>query len=253
MNRASRVPVLYLPAHCASSPQAESPRDFLGAHIGRRDILGNPGSLTELIRMLSELNFEQVMGWITFIGTLFDYGHRHSYQEQLNISQRVLNQELLTGLRSRWEDTTKRAEVLFHRQQLWVVIQLAAMCCANETYDSESQDKDVRAIGECLLIANDIIGDQLTGKFKESREAQRAEWFMATGFLSMIELNWQSTGPLSPSRAVSIWTEILQQAAIDRLLAGKSPNDPFQATYGVSLSRYLDFVVTLHFLFDDQI
>lgn len=254
------TPFLYLPAHYVSSSNtsAGSKREFLGTHIGRREIAGDPGDLTQLIEKLSKLNCERVLSSATFIGSLFDYRHKHSSQEQLGIAERVLPGELLQKLKTRWQDVAKRHEVVFHRQQLWVVIQLAIICCPNTIVEpsDESDEEHIRALGECLLIANDVVGDQLTRRFKEDKNAQSPEWFMSASFLSMIELNWQATGPVCPSRAISIWSDILSternQKAIDRLLGELAPEDAFQEVHGVSLTKYLDFVATLHFLFHDQ-
>lgn len=251
-------PPLYLPAKYVTSKPDLSQQDFLGVHIGRRELTGNAGSLTELVEKLSGLDCEKVLGGTTFIGSLFHYRHGHSIAEQFGIAQQILSNPLLEKLRVRWEQPSKRGEVVFHRQQLWFVIQLALVCCPNKAAKAphEPDQVDIKAIGECLLIANDIIGDQLTQRFNEDKNTKTAEWFLSASFLSLIELHWQATGPVCPTRAISTWSELLKnennQKAIHRLLAGLSPDECFRAAYGVELSKYLDFVTTLHFLFHDQ-
>jgi hypothetical protein len=184
----------------------------------------------------------------------FGPASQHNPSQQISLAKELLPERYLSELKRRWTNATRSEEVIFHRQQLWFVLQLALLCSSVDG-DDRSTEKEAQRFGECLLIANDLLGCELNKKHERLENPDDARWFF-TNFLPSFELNWHSIGHADLARVHSIWGQVATDESYpdsQRILRNKSIDAEFQTRYGIKLSEFIDFSVAVHFLLQDQI
>jgi hypothetical protein len=146
-------------------------------------------------------------------------------------------------------------DVIFHRQQLWLLTQLGILVCSEDTAELASMELE-RAFGKACLMANDIINKlSISPAASFVSESDKDKW-MVTALLPSLSINVESRFDLSIGRAELLWREILESPELASLFRQISKADDvnslFAKVYGVTFHEFIEALIAVFCSFLQQ-
>lgn len=218
-----------------------------GPYHTLEELIGRKVVVADLVERLSKIRRSDVFRCLAGFSALLERHANSSYQQQIRILHEVTNPELAREI----EKALKRDKVfgaLFHRRQLWFVLQMAVICCKDDstlTHDS----KTLKEVGECCLMANDLLKAVECVQFFEPEDTKHLDYAMAA-LISYTELSF---GSEVVARSHLFWLEIPNEEPLKKLAKrlGIRPSldDLFGEKYGIPLKEFLLYVTALYYKF----
>lgn len=234
---------LILPASAYERPPP--PVEIVGQYLTHEQIFGKASSAAELMRRLSELRRSDVVGLLC--SAMAAVGTTTEAATQLQLVRDMLDPETATLISQKVKGMSRWA--VFHRRQLWLLLQLTTIASSEET-PAEQGPAFAHKVGQACLMTSDLLS--------------RAESFSATPPDSTSEhLKWlisilvsHTESPLANEAIARGWTFWLESLAdpdvrreFEKLNIGRDFEDVFARHYGISLREFLLITVGFYFHF----
>jgi hypothetical protein len=238
---------LIIPRHLLDASAWRPAAPFFGLCYGMHELAGHRATPAVLIAKLSRFKRSDVIRWIASLVGWNSNIQSLNPANQIGMADSLLRPELRDSLRERVRNDGVDTWCVFHRRQLWFLLQMALLSCRE---DSTAVDDDVlkREIGEACLMASDVMHD-----------VERREPFQG----GSEEANRWITGTVIPildgrdqmeilARAQSFWFDLPARSSLRSRFDHSNPvdfNSAFMAKYGVPLRDYFLILYCLQLAF----
>src|SRR5262249_1989304 len=125
-------------------------------YYGYHDVTGRRVAPAELIQDLSRLRRSDVIRWIAALAHWVSEDGAVRPEKQMAVAKAMLTEELGDSLRQLITKENPGTWSIFHRRQLWFMLQVAVLSCTESAPSIQDEELRLR-IGECCLKANDIL------------------------------------------------------------------------------------------------
>jgi hypothetical protein len=147
---------LFVPSHLLDAPKRQPAAPILGVYYGLRDITGRNVALANLIQSLTTLRRSDVIRWTCALTQWVSKPDSFTTDNQLAIADWVLATELRDALKQHVTTEGSKTWCFIHRRQLLFLLQIAAISCLEDVISAGEEPFRLQ-LGECLLMANDIL------------------------------------------------------------------------------------------------
>lgn len=219
----------------------------IGPYHTLEELIGRKVVVSDLIQKLSAIPRSDVLRCLAGFSAQLEREVNSSYQQQIRILREVTRPELAETIQT----AIKRERdfgALFHRRQLWFVLQMAVLACKNDSTVSHD-DQTLKEVGECCLMANDLLKAIESIQFTTPEEAKQLDYAMA----ALISYSELSLGSEVIARSQLLWLEIPEEERFRKLWRQygfqKDLGTLFADKYGVPLKEFLLYVTVLYYKF----
>lgn len=218
---------------------------LIGTWCTYADLTQEQVELPELVHELSQLKRSEVIRHIVWLSAASAGANGIQYSVQVELAKGFLDADLQQALLEHWKSGVGQSSVLFHRQQLWFLLQLALFCCRESSSDVPD-DELRRSLGRCCLMTNSVL-DSMQRQDKRvlpsSTDAEKDEWIISN-LLALCELHCSSTASRNIARGQQFWFDLPSDTRIHKKIAGvEDHNSTFKREYGITLQDF--FTVTV--------
>ncbi len=239
---------LFLPRHIVEQPVAAPASPLFGVYYGFQDLTGRLASPADLVRMLVPFRRSDVIRLIAWLSRLASNHAALQTAAQREIAGRVLRRDLLESLDRLVSQDTEPRWCIFHRRQLWLLLQMASVSC-KESSPPVSEEQLLEVIGDCCLAANDILQQLEIMKPVGDSVDEANEWMttLVVGFLDGAD-NIEIL-----ARAHAFWFDIPNTPPVlGRFAELNIPafDTAFEFHYGLSLREFFVILYTVHLGFE---
>jgi hypothetical protein len=129
---------------------------MFGVYYTLEQITGKPATIPDLTHALAKLRRSDVIRWLAALSARIGAADGMDLDYQLQLAEFILPADLVTGLQVHLRKEPNMPGCLFHRRQLWFVLQMAVLSCREDT--PERLDAEVRSeVARICLMASDIL------------------------------------------------------------------------------------------------
>jgi hypothetical protein len=238
---------LLIPRHLSDTWAWTPAAPFFGLCFGMKEIAGHRATPAALIAKLCRLKRSDVIRWIaSLVGWNSDIQSLNP-ANQLAMADALLRLELRDLLRERVRSEGVDTWCIFHRRQLWFLLQMALLSC-NEESEALDEDSLKREIGEACLMASDVMHDVERREPFEGQADEANRWITST-VVPIVDGHDQME---VLARAQSFWFDLPNSSPMrSRFDSLKAPSfeAAFAAKYGVPLRDFFLILSCLHVAF----
>jgi len=228
--------------------QPELPR--FGVYYTLSHVAGRSATIADLVHALTKLRRSDVIRWLCAISGWLEANDSMAIQNQLAMANVLLSKELCEGLDKHRRSQPGIPGAVFHRRQIWLVLQMALLVCKEET--AECPDKDLgQALGSCCLMANEIL-NAIEPKEAPGQGVDEINTWMATTLIPLVDIKDRAE---IMARAQSFWFDLPASDAIRQKLREMGIpdfNTAFNQRYGLPLRDLFLAVVSMFADFGSQ-
>lgn len=236
------MPIL-LPQHPAHPAPLKAPPVKIGVFLTQGELGGTQATTADLMAELVKLKRSDVIRWIAAISVRVAESNGLTHQRQREMARQLLSDDLNAGL-DRWLRNGQEWNwAIFHRRQMWFLLQMAVVACKEDTVACDDATM-AKAIGRIALMVNDVlhvIGPQQDGE----------EWKLDYHYCfvpSIIPILDQADQMEILARAHQFWFKLPKTAAIaERFNQCNAQGfaSAFEVKYVLSLERFFLIAVSL--------
>ncbi len=208
-------------------------------HIGRfityEEVTGERVNIAEVIHLLSQLNIHGVLRIVATLNNCFvrpQVDKTQMRQLQLMLINQLFGDDLKQQLRTN-EFARNINTVVFHRQQMLLILRLALMSCPRKRgrqWDTDAQ----HLFAEACLMANDLAGSRA-----EEHRPDEALLDLASSMIPVMELPSDEETCKLVGRSYDLWLDIPSLTELQTEKDFVPIATRFQAFYDVSLEHFL--------------
>lgn len=213
------------------------------------ELLGKKVVVADLVQALSRIPRSDVIRCIAGMTVLLEREGASELKQQLVILHGFATSGLARSIESAVRKLNGPFGVLFHRRQLWFVLQMAVIACKDDLTLAHD-DAAARQVGDCCLMASDVLKQVESAPETDKDETKHSIGFAMTAFISYAELAF---GSEFIARSHLFWREMPQDAAIYRLMEQIGIQRPlavaFEDKYGLSLDEFMNYLLVLYHQF----
>ena len=239
---------LFIPRHLADQPRRARTAPIFGVYYGLHDITGQRVAPADLFLTLGKYRRSDVIRWIAALSRWVAEDGGILPQNQLAMADVMLPEEMRGPLRELIHRESASTWCVFHRRQLWFLLQAAVLGCAESTPVVEDEVLR-RHVGELCLMASDIL-QQLETKESPGDGPEEANRWMTNLVISFLD----GRDRLEVlARAQSFWFDLPADPAVCRRFTDLSVptfDAAFAARYGLPLREFFLILYTLHLGFE---
>src|SRR5262245_26625380 len=144
----------------------------LGPYHTLEELIGRKVVVADLIQELSKIPRSDVLRCLAGISALLERHVNSSYPQQIRILHEITNPELAQQVDASLKEQRDYFGALFHRRQLWFVLQMAVLSCRDDSTLTHD-DKTLKEVGECCLMANDLLKAVECVRFVEPQDTKQ--------------------------------------------------------------------------------
>src|SRR6266446_7286598 len=124
---------ILVPRHMAQHRKRPSSSPMMRVYYIFQDIAGWRATVAELTHTLSKLRRSDVIRWLGAIAARISDAGGMELETQLQMAESLLSDELRAGLKEHVRRDQTRVGCVFHRRQVWFVLQMAVLACKEAT------------------------------------------------------------------------------------------------------------------------
>ena len=162
----------------------------LGPYHTLEELIGRKVVMADLVHKLSKIPRSDVLRCLAGFSALLERHVNASYPQQIRILHEITNRELANQVEASLKKDKDSFGALFHRRQLWFVLQMAVLSCKDDSTHTHD-DRTVKEVGECCLMANDLLMAVECVQFFEPEDTKHLDYAM-TALISYTELSFGS-------------------------------------------------------------
>jgi len=220
-------------------------RRSLGPYHTLEELIGRKVVVADLIHKLSKIPRSDVLRCLAGFSALLERNVNSGYSQQIRILHEITNAELAEQVEASLKKDKDSFGALFHRRQLWCVLQMAVVSCKDDSTDTHD-DQTLKAVGECCLMANDVLKAIECVQFVDPEDTKHIDFAMA----AMISYTELSFGSEVVARSQLFWLEMPEDEPLKKLAKRlgmkKSLDDAFGEQYGIPLKEFILYVTVLY-------
>jgi len=239
-----------LNASCRISPSSVDcimSRSF-GPYHTLEELIGRKVVVADLLEKLSKIARSDVLRCLAGFSALLERHENGAYQQQIKLLHEITSAELATQVEEALKMQTDPFGALFHRRQLWFVLQMAVLSCTNDSTQAHDSTA-LKEVGECCLMANDLLKAVECVQRVDPQDTKNLDYLIAT-LISYTELSF---GSEVVARSQLFWLEMPEEELLKRLAKrlgmGKTLDEAFAEKYGIPLKELLLFATVLYYKF----
>lgn len=223
----------------------------IGPYHTLEELIGRKVVMHDLVQMLSTIARSDVLRCLAGLSALLERPQNATYTQQIRLLHEITPPELAHQVEHALRGNEEPFGALFHRRQLWFVLQIATLSCKTDSTTAHD-DAIMRKVGECCLMANDLLKAVESVQLVEPEETKQLEYLMAA-LISYTEL---SLGSEVVARSQLFWLEIPEDENLKKLAKQlglrKSLAEAFEEQYSIPLKEFLLFVTALYYKFAES-
>lgn len=227
----------------ASVLQIRRKFETIGRYFTLEEVTGERSTIGQLIQLLQTLKRSDVVRWISAL--MEAVGRKESRQAQLMLVNDLMEPALAAAIAKK--DDGSGEWVVFHRRQLWLLLQLAIISCREDVTTEESANWRY-SLGKASLMASDFL-KEIELVRQPIPKGEELRWLI-TLFVSLTELNNKHELFV---RGQAFWFDSLSdpeiKAKFEKLGVGPDFNAPFERMYGISFDEFYFVATLLYFMF----
>lgn len=250
-NRAGRggkqMPIL-IPRHLAEECWRTPVAPIFGVYYGLHDITGRRVATADLTQALAKLRRSDAIRWVTSLARWASEDAALNPNNQMAMADVMLKVELQDALREHVRKGGPKTWCIFHRRQLWFLLQAVVFSCTESTPAVEDEALR-RDIGECCLMASDILQQIETKEPLRGGPEEANRWM--TGLVISFLDGRNRIEVLA--RAQSFWFDLPADPAVRHRFDELEVPDfdvAFAAKYGLPLREFFLILYTLYLGFE---
>lgn len=232
------MPIL-IPRHLATALRRPILPMF-GVYFTLQQVANRTATVADLTHALAKLRRSDVIRWLAAIsGWIDDDG-----VDQPKLADTLLAPDLWKGLDEHLRREPNIPGRVFHRRQLWFVLQMAVIACKEDTPE-QPEDVMRHAVGECCLIANEIL-QRIEKKEGPGEGAEEVNKWLASTMVPLLELKDRAE---ILARAQSFWFDLPAKAAVQKKVSEMGVPDydtAFSDTYGIPLREFFLLLMSVY-------
>jgi hypothetical protein len=234
---------LLLPQHLAHLARPKAPPVKIGVFLTLDQLGGIRATAADLMAELVKLKRSDVIRWVAAISVKLTEPDGLAHEHQRQMARQLLSDDLIAGLDKRLRDGQQWNWALFHRRQMWFLLQMAVVACKEDTAACDDPTM-AKAIGRAGLMVNNIL---------QSIEPQQdgKEWKTNYNYCfvpTVIPMLDHSDRMEVLARAHAFWFELPKMPAIAKRFRQCDAQEfasAFEAKYGLSLERFFLIALSL--------
>jgi hypothetical protein len=234
---------LILPQHLAHLTRPKAPPVKIGVFLTLEQLGGMRTTTADLMAELVKLKRSDVIRWVAAISVQLAEPNGSAQERQRQMAPQLLSDDLIAGLDTWLREGQQWNWTLFHRRQMWFLLQMAVVACKEDT--SACDDPTMaKTIGRIGLMVNNVLHSI------EPRQ-DGEEWKVNYNYCfvpSIIPILDHSDRMEVLARAHAFWFELPKTPAVaERFRQCKAPEfaTAFDAKYGLSLERFYLIALSL--------
>lgn len=213
------------------------------------EFTGNPVTVADLVRHLGMMRRSEV---IRVIGNMSatvwsEHGMKLGYQMQM--AQHVLPEDVWQLVRGKIPYNEKHAGRLFHRRQVWFLLQMAIMSCSETCSEMDPMELQ-KKVGLAALMASDVLQQVEHTHMPDLEDAPNADQWAATSMMSLMDTY---VGNEMICRAICFWMEAQDDPAVRQKMNELGLPDTldgyFLNAHGLTLRDFIMILVKAYYVF----
>ena len=218
----------------------------VGQFYAHKDIVGRAATIADLIQEIQPVPRPEALRWLCSIakGLLTEQGMAAA--SQLQWARQVLPDEWSQRLADMMRSDASDAGVVFHRRAIWFVLQLAAISCKDSSL-SMPNDEVAKRLGRACFMAGDVLTD-IEAEVQDNLPRDDVSRSMTASLVPILDSAYSRVDVDLIGRSFLMWEDVAQSATFQSHLATRRLGgfaDTFTAAYGIGLSEFLRFLLTL--------
>lgn len=239
---------IFIPRHVAEERPRTPVAPIFGVYYGLHDITGRRVAPADLTQALGKLRRSDAIRLAAWLARWASEDAALNPDRQMAMADVMLTSDLRDALREHVRKEGAGTWCIFHRRQLWLLLQMIVVSCT-ESAPAIEDEALRREIGECCLMASDVLQQLETKESPEEGPDGANRWMtgLAIPFLdgrNRIEVL---------ARAQSFWFDLPADPAVrHRFDELNVPlfDTAFAAKYGLPLREFFLILYTLHLGFE---
>lgn len=237
------MPIL-VPRHLAAPPRRRPLSPMFGVYYTLRQVTGRVATVADLTQALGKLRRSDVIRWLAAVSGWVDGEDGMELRNQLAMADQLLAEDLRQGLQEHIKREPNVPGCLFHRRQLWFVLQMCVVACKEDTPECP-EDVMRHAVGECCLMASDIL-QQIEPKEGPGNGPEEVNKWMASVVIPVLDGKDRVE---ILARAQSFWFDLPAAATVQhrvREMGVKDFDGAFAEKYGLPLREFFLILLSLY-------
>jgi hypothetical protein len=149
------MPIL-LPQPLARLTPPKAPPVTIGVFLTLEQLGGVRGTTADLLAELAKLKRSDVIRWIAAISVSLAEPIGMAPERQREMARQLLPADLLAGLDKWLRNGQQWNWALFHRRQMWFLLQMTVVACKEESAACDDTTM-AKAVGRIALMVNDVL------------------------------------------------------------------------------------------------
>jgi hypothetical protein len=237
------MPIL-IPRRLQAPPRRRPSSPMFGVYYTLQQITGKTATIPDLTHVLVKLRRSDVIRWLAALSAGIGAENGMALDHQIQMAEWILPEELITGLQTHLRKEPDVPGCVFHRRQLWFVLQMAVISCKEDT--PERPDAEVRSeVGRCCLMASDIL-QQIDPKEGPGSGVEEVNKWMASIVIPILDAKDRAE---VLARAQAFWFDLQANPVVQKKmgeLAVKDFDAAFTEKYGICLREFFLILLSVY-------
>ncbi len=235
---------IFIPRHLAEERRRTLAAPILVVYYGLHDLTGQRATLADMFQALGKYRRSDIIRWTAAVSRWAADDGAFLPQNQMGMAEVMLPEALRDRLREHVRREEASAWCVFHRRQLWFLLQAALLACKEDAPVADEEPLR-RAVGECCLMASDILQQLETNEPIGEGPEEANRWM--TGMVVPI---FDGKGRMEMlARAQCFWFDLPADPAVRGRFEELGVPDldaAFAARYGLPLREFFLIMFTVH-------
>jgi hypothetical protein len=241
---------LHLPQHLAHLARPKAPPVKIGVFLTLEQLGGMRGTTADLMAELVTLKRSDVIRWVAAISAKLTEQNEWAHEWQREMARLLLSDDLIVGLEKWLRDDERWNWAIFHRRQMWFLLQMAVVACKEDTAGCADPTM-AKTMGRVGLMVNDVLN---AIEPKQNGEEWKTN-YNSSFVPSIIPILDHADQMEVLARAHAFWFELSKTPAIaDRFRQCKAQEfgSAFETKYQLSLERFYLIALSLWACFQNH-
>jgi hypothetical protein len=234
---------LIFPEHMAYLARPKAPPVTIGVFLTLEQLGGVRATTADLMAELVKLKRSDVIRWVAAISVKLAEPNGLAHERQREMAKQLLSSDLMAGLDNWLRNGRQWNWALFHRRQMWILLQMAVVACKEDTAACDELTM-AKTIGRVGLMVNDVLYSIEPRHYGEVWKNDYNHSFVS----SIIPILDHENRMEILARAYMFWFELPKTPAIAERFRQSGAQEfasAFEAKHRLSLERFYLIVLSL--------
>lgn len=210
------------------------------------EFTGTPVRVSDLVHHLAQIRRSEMIRLIANMTVTIAQERCMTVAYQLAMAENLLPPDVWAKVSAKIPRSENHAGRLFHRRQLWFLLQMAVIACSEDSPVLEPIDMRRRA-GLAALMASDVLAQVERAHTPRARDGHDPDQWGATTLPPLID---QRPGDEIICRSICMWLDMQNDAVVQSKMARiglkKSLDQSFSDAHGLSLRDFMCILMTAY-------